>query len=153
MFSIRKAKYCDLYHIQKINTENLPENYTMAYYLYHRMQYPNINFVATVENKIVGYVLCKLEINEKIYEGNITSICINSEYKGQGIGTRLMKEALQEMKYVSGQDDLTVYLNVRVTNTPAIEFYKKKFKFEIVKLIEKYYFNKEDAYRMKTNVK
>lgn len=63
MISIRPGKVEDLTGIQECNISCLPENYTFKYYYYHYLCWPDLIFVAedTQKNKIVGYVLAKID--------------------------------------------------------------------------------------------
>ena len=92
--------------MQQCNLLNLPENYTYMYYLYHITSWPNILFVAEADNnKIVGYVLAKLEDDEeskkKNYnEAHITSLSVLRTHRKLGIATKLMQAAHHQMKTV-----------------------------------------------------
>ncbi|GMM29285.1 peptide alpha-N-acetyltransferase complex A subunit [Martiniozyma asiatica (nom. inval.)] len=44
--TIRRATVNDLQAMQNANLSNLPENYTMKYYLYHLLSWPEASFVA-----------------------------------------------------------------------------------------------------------
>jgi ribosomal-protein-alanine N-acetyltransferase len=56
-----------------------------------------------------------------------------------------MKSGMEAMKNV--YDAKEVYLEVRVSNTPAIRLYEK-LGFKIVKVLEGYYSDGENAYLM-----
>ena len=47
-------------------------------------------------------------------KGHIISIAVLEEYRSKGIGTKLIKEALEEIRKDSGKE---CYLEVRITNT------------------------------------
>jgi len=47
--------------MQACNLQNLPENYTLKYYLYHAMTWPALSYVAEDhKGRIVGYILAKM---------------------------------------------------------------------------------------------
>lgn len=46
--NIRPVRVDDLPGMQACNLQNLPENYTMKYYLYHAMTWPSLSYVAEV---------------------------------------------------------------------------------------------------------
>jgi peptide alpha-N-acetyltransferase len=59
--NIRPATLADQLGMQNCNLHNLPENYTMRYYLYHALTWPQLSFVATDEKgRVVGYILGKM---------------------------------------------------------------------------------------------
>jgi len=63
-----------------------------------------------------------------------------------GIGEALLKEALRAMaEYYSVKE---CYLEVRVSNLPAISLYKK-LGFEVERIIKGYYADGENAYLMR----
>ena len=51
--------------LQQCNILNLPENYNYMYYVYHETMWPHLLFLAEDGDKVVGYVLAKLEDEEK----------------------------------------------------------------------------------------
>ena len=56
----------DLLQMQTTNLWCLPENYQMKYYFYHLLSWPQLLWVAEdFDGKIVGYVLAKMEEDEK----------------------------------------------------------------------------------------
>jgi ribosomal-protein-alanine N-acetyltransferase len=62
-----------------------------------------------------------------------------------GIGTALLQNSIKAMKEVYEAEE--VYLEVRVSNAPAISLYKK-LGFSEVKVLKHYYADGEDAYLM-----
>ena len=61
MVSIRRATLNDIINMQDANLHCLPENYQMKYYFYHLLSWPQLSYVAEHDNKIVGYVLAKMD--------------------------------------------------------------------------------------------
>ncbi|KAJ3305271.1 hypothetical protein HDV03_001869 [Kappamyces sp. JEL0829] len=77
MLTIRQATAKDLIEMQvfrllfnpkNCNLHNLPENYTMKYYLYHIISWPELSFVAEYGGEIVGYVLAKIQLESAMKE-------------------------------------------------------------------------------------
>jgi ribosomal-protein-alanine N-acetyltransferase len=62
-----------------------------------------------------------------------------------GVGSSLLRRAINVLKEVYNCE--SIYLEVRVSNTPAISLYKK-FGFSISKIKRGYYRDGEDAYEM-----
>jgi Acetyltransferases len=72
------------------------------------------------------------------------------EFRGKGIGTALMKRSVQSMKEEYGAEE--VYLEVRISNAPAIHLYEK-LGFKKVKVLRNYYVDGEDAFLMAIQLK
>ncbi|MCD7808946.1 MAG: ribosomal protein S18-alanine N-acetyltransferase, partial [Erysipelotrichaceae bacterium] len=89
---------------------------------------------------IIGYVGLWL-----IYEqSQITTIGVDKAYQHQGYASYMLEKMI-DLSLLHGCQ--TMSLEVRVSNMPAIELYKK-FGFEIVALRQDYYRDHEDAYLM-----
>jgi peptide alpha-N-acetyltransferase len=80
--------------MQKCNLWCLPENYQMKYYLYHILSWPHLLYVAEeYDGEIVGYVLAKMEEDEKEVHGHITSLAVLRTHRKLGLATKLMNAA------------------------------------------------------------
>ena len=66
---------------------------------------------------------------------DLLDIAVDPEKRGQGIGSCLMQFLIDECKRRGAN---TIFLEVRVTNTPAIALYKK-FGFEEISIRKNYY--------------
>lgn len=132
MVSIRRAGIDDLIKMQRANLFCLPENYSFKYYIYHYLSWPYLLYCAEdYDNKIVGYVLSKLEEDEedsKIIHGHITSISILRTHRRMGIATKLMKQSLKSMNEIYSSKFCS--LHVRSSNIPALKLYNKVLGFE-----------------------
>jgi len=87
----------------------------------------------------------KRQLGEERTVGHLVSIAVLKEYRGRGIGSALLGETIRAVKEDYGGEAL--YLEVRVSNYPAIRLYEK-FGFRKVRLIRGYYRDGEDAYVM-----
>jgi ribosomal-protein-alanine N-acetyltransferase len=75
----------------------------------------------------------------------VVSIAVLPEHRKKGIGEALVKEAMNAMKLQYNAKQC--YLEVRITNEPAINLYKK-LGFEIARTVSGYYADGEDAHVM-----
>lgn len=117
-------------------------------------RFPETFIVAEEDGTIVGYIMCRIEsgisgLSFKPFniakKGHIISIAVLPEYRNKGVGYALLKEALQAMStYYKTRE---CYLEVRVSNTSAINLYKK-MGFEIERTIRGYYSDGENAHIM-----
>ncbi len=92
-------------------------------------------FVYEENNKIVGYINCWVSENTEIL-----NFCVEEEYQKRGIGNLLFAEV---EKIANG----VMTLEVRVSNTNAINFYSKRG-FNKALIRKGYYSNGEDAILM-----
>jgi len=97
----------DLMGMQACNLQNLPENYTMRYYLYHAMTWPSISYVAEDrKGRIVGYILAKMD--EEVPEGerprgHVTSISVLRFYRQLGLAKKLVVQARESTHFISSK--------------------------------------------------
>ena len=92
-------------------------------------------YVLTSDGEIVGYSVCWYYLNE-LHIGNIA---IRKEFQGRGFGKLLMKKIFSIFP-----DYTKAYLDVKVSNNPAIKLYLM-FGFSILSTRKAYYSNGEDA--------
>jgi len=153
-FTIRKFSPGDLNQVIYINRTCLPENYSTYFFVDLYKNYPETFIVAEEDGQVVGYIMCRIESGfsgfSLIKRGHVISIAVLPGYRQKGIGEALLKEALQAM--INHYNVKECYLEVRVSNTPAINLYKK-IGFRIEKTLRRYYADGEDAYLMRVKVK
>ncbi len=148
---IREAREDDVDDVIALNIECLPEHYPLSFWLEHLRKWSKVFLIAEVARRIVGYVMCRIEtgtsniLGVKATLGHIVSIAVSKEYRRRGIALKLMQTALANMKKFYGVNE--AYLEVRVSNEPAIKLYRK-LGFEIIKRLDDYYLDGEDAYLM-----
>jgi len=143
----------DLLQMQTTNLWCLPENYQMKYYFYHLLSWPQLLWVAEdFDGKIVGYVLAKMEEDEKQPKhGHITSLSVLRTHRKRGIATALMRRSQLEMAEVF--DAEYVSLHVRKSNRAAFHLYKETLQYAIHDVEKRYYADGEDAYDMRCTFK
>ncbi|TID30431.1 hypothetical protein CANINC_000942 [Pichia inconspicua] len=174
--TIRRATVDDLQAMQNANLHNLPENYSMKYYLYHLLSWPEASFVAVsindeeksnnserkdsvqytdVGEKVVGYVLGKMADEEseedKTPHGHITSLSVMRSYRKTGIAEKLMRQCLFALCETFQAE--YVSLHVRESNAGALHLYRDTLEFEVLSVEKSYYQDGEDAYFMKKMLK
>jgi len=149
--TIREVREEDLDQVIEINLISLKEHYPVQFWRDHLQLWGKIFLVAEVDSRIVGYVMTRIERGFGFLRrflrklGHVVSIAVHPNYRRRGIGSALMVEVLKRMKDLYNVDE--AYLEVRVSNTPAIKLYEK-LGFKIVKVIKYYYADGEDAYLM-----
>lgn len=152
MVCIRQATVDDLLSMQTCNLMCLPENYQMKYYFYHILSWPQLLYVAEdYNNKIVGYVLAKMEEESTECHGHITSLAVLRTHRKLGLATKLMSAAQRAMQEVFGAE--YVSLHVRKSNRAAFHLYTETLGYKIHDVEAKYYADGEDAYDMRKQLK
>ncbi|MEM0362707.1 MAG: ribosomal protein S18-alanine N-acetyltransferase [Sulfolobaceae archaeon] len=152
-FIVRNARLDDIEEIMKINRLTLPENYPYYFFVEHLKEYNLAFYVAVVENKVVGYIMPRIEWGFSNFKhppaltrkGHVVSIAVLEEYRRKGIATALLEASMKSMKNDYKAEE--VYLEVRVSNYNAINLYEK-LGFKKIKVLRSYYADGEDAYLM-----
>ncbi|GIU70541.1 MAG: ribosomal-protein-alanine N-acetyltransferase RimI [Candidatus Nitrosocaldaceae archaeon] len=155
-YIIRRCELKDIPSVIEVNMKNLPEHYSDYFFESLLNEFPEGFIVAELDDAIVGYIMCKIEFgfsNFKrlgfVKKGHVVSIAVNEEHRGKGLGKALMEEAISAM--ASRKCD-EVYLEVRVSNTPAVKLYEQ-LDFIIKSRLRGYYRDGEDAYLMALDLK
>ena len=145
---LRRATDKDLPEIQMIERVSFINPYS-TFYQRHLLKHADIYYVALYRGKIIGYIIARVEKRGlhgidtgKI--GHIVSIAVHPDYRRIGLGKLLMHKAEKELKKLGCK---RVFLEVRVTNYPAIKLYQKLGYIKL-KVIPRYYQDGEDAYLM-----
>ncbi len=150
-FRLRRFRPDDLDKVMHINLVCLPENYGTYFFTELYERFPETFIVAEENGKIIGYGMCRIETGLPDFgllgiskRGHVISIAVLPENQRGGIGTALMEEVMHGMRFYKAKE---WFLEVRVTNTPAVKLYKK-FGFQTNKIAHGYYSDGEDAYIM-----
>ena len=150
-YSVRLFEDKDLGEVVRINEICLPENYSDFFFLDVYHQFPKTFIVAAADGKIVGYIMCRAEIDFSEMKrlklgkkGHVISLAVLPQHRGKGIAHSLLSKALENIpEYGVGE----CYLEVRVGNKVAINLYTD-FEFKVSRVIPGYYRDGEDAYVM-----
>lgn len=147
-FTLRPFKPTDLEQVMHINRVCLPENYTTFFFMNLYQRFPATFIVAEENGEIVGYIMCRIETGVPSFKllgitrkGHVISVAVLPDHQRKGIGYELMREAMQAMVNYKAKE---CYLEVRASNVPAVNLYKK-MGFEIAKTVRGYYADGEDA--------
>ncbi|NPA97487.1 MAG: GNAT family N-acetyltransferase [Crenarchaeota archaeon] len=152
---IRPARESDLDEIIAINIECLPEHYPISFWLEHMYRWGKAFYVAEVNDVVVGYVMCRVEqgvgylkhVTRRL--GHVVSVAVREGFRRLGLATMMMLASMTALRDEYGVEE--VYLEVRVSNVAAIKLYEK-LGFKIVRKLESYYLDGEDAYLMAKDI-
>ena len=92
---------------------------------------PMAHFYVAVADKVIGY----MGVIEICGEANVTNVAVLPEYRGNGIGKALVKNAIDGAK---SRECEFITLEVRESNLPAINLYKS-FGFQQVGVRKNFY--------------
>jgi len=150
-FKLRKFKADDLQSVMQINRETLPENYSDYFFMDLYERFPETFIAAEEDGKIVGYIMCRIEVGLSnfglgglIRKGHVVSIAVLPKSRRKGVAQGLLNMAMEGMTFYKAKQ---CYLEVRVTNDPGVQLYKK-LGFEVNRTVHGYYSDGEDAYVM-----
>ncbi|MGA2199567.1 MAG: ribosomal protein S18-alanine N-acetyltransferase [Nitrososphaerales archaeon] len=149
--SVRHCGPEDIPSVINVNMVTLPEHYSDYFYYDILKDFPSTFLLAEEGGKVVGYIMCRIEYGLSMTKrfglakkGHIISVAVLEAFRSRGIGSMLIKEALEEVRKSSGKE---CYLEVRTTNKGAIELYEK-LGFKTSSTLHGYYKDGESAYTM-----
>ena len=148
----RRATIDDLHQMQHCNLRCLPENYSLRYYLYHYLSWPQLTYIQEDINKnVVGYVLGKMDDEDdedkSKCHGHITSLATLRTHRKLGVATKVMNQTMREMEHEWEGNFCS--LHVRRTNAAALHLYQDTLQYRCANIDFGYYVDDEDAYHMK----
>jgi len=148
---IRPANDDDIDEVIAINIECLPEHYPLDFWFEHLEKWGKAFYVAEVVGRVVGYVMSRIEEGVGYIKplkrtlGHIVSVAVRERYRRMKLAYIMMVAVHQALKENYGAEE--AFLEVRVSNNPAIKLYEK-LGYKIVKRIDNYYLDGEDAFVM-----
>ncbi len=133
---ILACKEYDIEEIFEIEVECFNDPWSRTMLLEEFSANGSIFLKCVLDNVIVGYIIARKVLDEL----DIINVAIKKDCRHRGLGSNMMQKVL------SLTDDVSIYsLEVRESNTPAIELYKK-YGFERIGIRKNYYQNpKEDG--------
>ncbi len=150
-YQVRRFAPDDLSAVMEINRTCLPENYNSYFFMEVYQNCPEAFLLATVGEKIVGYMMCRIEHGfselsrlKMVKKAHLVSLAVVPEFRRMGIAQALVKEAIDAVTKRGAKE---FYLEVRVTNEPGIELYRQ-LGFSICRKVSYYYHDGADAYVM-----
>jgi len=151
-FTVRTFRTDEIQRVMHINTVCLPENYSSFFYRDLYQKYPEAFLVAEADSDVQGYIMCRVEkgwskmgMLTPAKLCHVVSVAVMEGYRRRGMGRALVVEAMRKGRDVYGAGE--GYLEVRVSNEPAIGLYSK-LGFQKVKRNYGYYMDGEDAWVM-----
>jgi ribosomal-protein-alanine N-acetyltransferase len=151
-FRTRIFRSDDLERVMKINEACLPENYSTFFYRDLYQRFPKTFVVAEADDEIQGYIMCRIERGlsklktfRTARHAHVVSIAVMEVYRRRGIAFELLQKAMENG--VEAYNVTECYLEVRVSNKPAINLYEKLGFINVNRKLG-YYMDGEDAWVM-----
>ncbi|XP_062514030.1 N-alpha-acetyltransferase 30-like [Corticium candelabrum] len=135
--------------ITRLMSRDLSEPYSVYTYRYFIHGWPKLTFLAKDKEKYVGAIVCKTEDKVNGKRGYIAMLAVQDEYRRHGLGTQLVRIAVQSMMAAGCEE---VVLETEVLNQPALRLYEN-LGFMRDKRLFRYYLNGVDALRLKLLLK
>jgi len=162
-FLVKELEEFEIDEILEIQKLNNLSYWSLTDYLNFIENKQIVKLVVKDRNQVIGFAIMRLislEADDYLFdkysakiplvEGEIYNIGVHNLYKRGGIGTLLIKKLIQNRKI---QTLKTIWLEVRESNHPAINFYKKN-NFKKIHIRKNYYNNpQEDAIVMKIDLR
>ncbi len=135
---IRRMRIQDLERVIEIENQSFSNPWSRDAFIYEMGSGISYPWVVEVDNKIVGYSIHWVIIDE----AHLSNIAIDPLYRRMGIGRLLLEKVLESTKKMGAK---FITLEVRASNSPAISLYKK-MNFKVIGTRKNYYTNPlEDA--------
>jgi len=134
---VRDATLNDLNEIYAIEKESFPDPYPkplLKAFFYH----PSAYIVAVLGGRVIGYAIGIIRFKSL---GHVISIAVQREFRGRGIGKKLLKELISRLFAMGAK---RVRIEVRESNKVAINLYKE-MGFVVKERIIGYYNDGESA--------
>ena len=146
MYNVKRAEESDIREMCRLERECFSSPWSEAAFTETMRSDGGVFFVCECDRQIVGYAgaVCVLD------ECSITNVAVTEKYRRRGI-SRMLLDALE--REVSGRGAFTVFLEVRVSNAPAISAYESRG-YERCGIRRNFYSRPtEDAYVYKKELK
>ncbi len=133
----------DLPQVHEIERQCFSAPWSIESFKYELKNRMTILLVAVLNEQIIGYVCLRTIVDVT----HVLNIAVHPRFRRKGVGAELLKKAMEGLK-ISRYNSRFITLEVRESNTPAINLYKK-FGFEIIGKRKDYYHSpREDAILM-----
>jgi len=115
---IRRMEETDLEEVCAIERDSFSEPWSRASFLDSISNENNLFLVAAVDGAVAGYCGCYTVA----WEGYICNVAVSKNFRRQGIGYKMLNELIMRAE---DRGIFSLTLEVRVSNLPAINLYKK----------------------------
>ena len=140
-FILRKMNLKDIPTVMAIEDNLFDDPWTASQYKYEIVENPiSKQLVTTYKDVVIGFLVYWITFDSS----TICKIATIKDYQHQGVAQKLLDKMFATLV---DENVITSTLEVRISNTAAISFYKKN-EYELVTTKDQYYANGESAYYM-----
>ena len=141
--NLRPMKYEDIMSVEALEKECFKTPWTYRMLSDSFMSDGFRGYVAEEDGRIIAYGGFTA-----VYEdASVTNIAVTADFRNKGVGTAVLEAIIDECKKLKVNK---LFLEVRVSNAPAIHVYRKRG-FVDIYIRERYYEDGEDAIVMAKN--
>ena len=115
---IQKATIADASSIEKLETMCFNHSWTKKD-IEESFQNSTVFFVAKTNGEVIGYLGMQITLDG----GFITNVAVNTNFRRIGVGSKLINALCS---FCKSENISSISLEVRESNTPAINLYKKE---------------------------
>ena len=137
--TVRRVERADLLEVARIEKASFPQPWPFQAFEGF-LDEPGF-LVADAHPRVVGYVVADVVEARGGPVGHVKDVAVHPEWRGQGLGTRLVDRALGVLEARGAR---RAKLEVRQSNDGAISLYRR-FGFEPQHLVSRYYADGEAA--------
>ncbi|KAJ3100458.1 hypothetical protein HDU97_002195 [Phlyctochytrium planicorne] len=91
--------------IMRLIEKDLSEPYTIYTYRYFLQAWPDLCYTAMSGSTCIGVIICRLDKHRDVMRGYIAMLAVSTEHRKRGIGSKLVKMAIRQMKE-NGADEM-----------------------------------------------
>lgn len=148
-FTLRSAKKTDLAQLLNIENRCFASDRINRRQMHYLLNYARVLMLVVVDslNIVVGYgvIFTPKSSSQRPRPARLYSLAVSQEYRGLGLGCRLLSELLQPLPQIGYR---ACTLEVRKSDRKTQHLYKR-FGFKPVKQLPTYYADGEDGVRMR----
>ncbi|XP_026193430.1 N-terminal acetyltransferase B complex catalytic subunit NAA20 [Cyclospora cayetanensis] len=147
MAALRPLTAADLHALDVVNCDVFTETFAHPFYLKYLSSWPDLCYAAEApDGAVLGYIIGKVEGVGDMWHGHLTALSIAPEGRVCGVAGILMNRLESICRSIYKCYFMDLY--VRVSNQPAVAFYRKRG-YKIFKTEKGYYSGAEDALDMR----
>lgn len=141
--TIRPVTTADITTVHRIEVSSYPDPWPRSIFFLMHGRAPDLFLVAETECVIVGYEVGEIEWWGSMKVGHVMNIAVTEEWRRRGLANKLLDEL--EGRFRKGRAEVS-HLEVRASNTPAKNLYRKRGYAEAGQLPN--YYRDEDGIAM-----
>ncbi|MEM2910539.1 MAG: ribosomal protein S18-alanine N-acetyltransferase [Nitrososphaerota archaeon] len=120
--TIRAFRLSDIKDVCRIENDSFEDPWPCHAFMYIYLKNPKGIRVATVNERLVGYVVVDIEERHGKKVGHILNLAVEQGFRHIGIGKALMEAVISYVKEAGAGE---VWLEVRESNVAARKFYSR----------------------------